>query len=253
MQRSAWLALLLLLVSASSAVACLNDRETAVVEREFRSRYESPANPGAAGEIPQGNEHLSNLPIRDEWNIPIAVLGFLGFVFSIVAVIYTTPQVAPPSSRALVRRQRAIALCVVAIPTGCLLYGGLLVRGYIKLGGLRTQSITRPAAYELPKIPGGTSFRMAMLHDVLLERYLRHGQAWYEERNKESHAAIDEERAKPGPTTRMLDAMDDLAVGLENLHESDEAAAVMEDKLTLLPAEVVKQPIAPAPDLRCRS
>lgn len=121
-----------------------------------------------------------------------------------------------------------------------LAFGGFLIGFILTLNGafklpLRTQTVYYPAAYELPKMPGGTSLRLAMLHDVLLERYLRHGTTWYEKRNAQSRAIIDAEKATTPPSTKLLDAMDDLAVGLENLHHSDEAAAVMQDKLALLP------------------
>jgi hypothetical protein len=92
-----------------------------------------------------------------------------------------------------------------------------------------------PAAYLVPKIPGGTALRMAMVHDVLHERYLRHGTAWYMERNAEARKIMEIEGATTRPSERYLDAMDDLAVGLERVGQFDEGIAVMRNKLSLLP------------------
>jgi len=239
MKRSIWLAALLVLLSVSGALACLNDRETVVVEREFRSRYESASRPGAAESGATVAQGRPGLPTRSEWNVSGMALMLAGFVMIAAAMRFMRRK--KPD-----RVRYAIGLGIVAVPLGALLFSSFLGEG-MKNGGLRTTVVTRPLAYELPAIPGGTSIRMAMLHDVLMERYLRHGQAWYEKRNQESRAAIDEERPKPGHTTRMLDSMDDLAVGLENLHRSDETAAVMRDKLILLPNLDIKSPPAPAP------
>jgi len=52
----------------------------------------------------------------------------------------------------------------------------------------RTQMVTAP--YRLSKIPCGTALRMAMVHDVLHERYLRHGTAWYTQRNIDARKII---------------------------------------------------------------
>ncbi len=240
MRRSIWLAVFFALLSVSGALACLNDRETVVVEREFRSRYESASNPGAAESGAAAAQGRPDLPTRSEWNV-------YGMALTLAGVVLIVGDVKFMRRKRPDRLRYAIGLGIAAVPFGAFIYSALLTNGDVRNGGLRTEVITYPAAYELPEIPGGTSFRMAMLHDVLMERYLRHGQAWYEKRNQESRAAIDEERPKPGPTTRMLDSMDDLAVGLENLHKSGEAAAVMRDKLILLPHIDIKPPAAPAP------
>jgi hypothetical protein len=111
--------------------------------------------------------------------------------------------------------------------------------------------VTFPAPYQLPKYPGGTSLRLAMLHDVLLDRYLRHGAAWYERRTADARAVIASRPPRPatGPAfdDALLSAMDDLAVGLEHLHRSDEAIAVMKAKLALLPSIAVERPTPPGP------
>ena len=53
--------------TAASAPACLNDRETDALERQFRSRYQSPANPGSdPGSA--SDPDISQLPTHSEWN-----------------------------------------------------------------------------------------------------------------------------------------------------------------------------------------
>src|SRR4051794_17418465 len=41
-----------------------------------------------------------------------------------------------------------------------------------------------PLPHHVPKDPGGVPFRFAMAHDVIHERFPRHGPAYYEERNR---------------------------------------------------------------------
>jgi len=95
-----------------------------------------------------------------------------------------------------------------------------------------------------------------MVHDVLLGRYLHHGEAWYREQVRRANAItstfapaseITETRSSPPsalPPSTVLDAMDDLGVALENLHDYDQAIAVMRKKLSLLPRRQV-DPAAP--------
>jgi hypothetical protein len=90
-------------------------------------------------------------------------------------------------------------------------------------------------AYWWPKVPGGTALRLAMVHDVLHERYLRHGSAWYEQRARLARAVIAKgEPSEVGPSIPVLDAMDDLAVALIMLHHEADAIGVMRDKMKLL-------------------
>ena len=41
-----------------------------------------------------------------------------------------------------------------------------------------------PLPHHVPKYPGGVSFRFAMAHDVIHERFSRHGPAYYRERDR---------------------------------------------------------------------
>jgi len=109
--------------------------------------------------------------------------------------------------------------------------------GYV-VGGVRT-SIYRiadfpflseriPLPHHVPEHRGGASFRFAMAHDVLLERYPKHGQAFYRERNRLDLAKL---AALPAEHPSRFEAIDDLGVGLERLGKSAEAAALLRDKL----------------------
>ena len=95
---------------------------------------------------------------------------------------------------------------------------------------LGPRSRLEPAAYCVSKIPGGTSLRLAMVHDVLNERYLRHGNAWYARRNADARQIMADEPPAPStvPSEKYLSAMDDLAVGLEQIGQYDEAIALMQ-------------------------
>ncbi len=113
---------------------------------------------------------------------------------------------------------------------------------------LRPRRELRPMPYQVPMIPGGTSLRMAMVHDILHERYLVHGEAWQRERVRAAEELLrgypSDSRATP--PTAVLDAMDDLAVALIHLHEEARAAEVMRSKLAVLPEPAAEGKTAPA-------
>src|SRR5262249_52897388 len=92
-----------------------------------------------------------------------------------------------------------------------------------------------PYPHHVPKQPDGVSLRFAMVNDVLHERFPRHGQAYYQDRNRRVRRALAElkERDEAGnrPPERYFDLLDDLAVGLEFAGEHDEAIRVIRDKL----------------------
>jgi hypothetical protein len=94
-----------------------------------------------------------------------------------------------------------------------------------------------PLPYRVAKIPGGTALRLAMVHDVLHERYLTHGAAWYAQRNKLAQQIMDRATKNPAtqPSEEYLSAMDDLAVGLQRTGRIEPAIALMRRKLSLLP------------------
>lgn len=85
-----------------------------------------------------------------------------------------------------------------------------------------------PLPHHVPQYQGGLSLRFAMVHDVIHERFPKHGAAHYRERNRrtsEQLAAL----APDDPAAFPLN--DDLAAELERLGRSEAAAVVMRAKL----------------------
>jgi hypothetical protein len=75
----------------------------------------------------------------------------------------------------------------------------------------------------------GVSLRFAMVHDVIHERFPRHGTAYYQERNRRTRAALTSPETRPSPQD--FERIDNLAVGLEMVGEHDAAIQLMRDKL----------------------
>ena len=92
---------------------------------------------------------------------------------------------------------------------------------------------TCPLPYHIPKYPGVASLRFAMVHDVVTERYARHGPAYYEERNRLTRRALAEEQERMGnvPSPKFFELTDDLAAGLDYLGRHAESIPLMRDKL----------------------
>lgn len=85
-----------------------------------------------------------------------------------------------------------------------------------------------PLPHHVPKDLGGLSFRFAMAHDVVHERFPRHGPAHYKERERLTRERLS---SLPPDDPARFPLADDLAAGMERLGRSDEAVAVMRDKL----------------------
>jgi hypothetical protein len=92
-----------------------------------------------------------------------------------------------------------------------------------------------PLPHQIAKYPGGISLRFAMVHDVLHERFPKHGDAYYRARNDSARRQLDTLLSTPPGTTRPTDQawrlMDDLAVSHVHLGEYDRATEIMRDKL----------------------
>ncbi|MDF1661975.1 MAG: hypothetical protein P1V97_09395 [Planctomycetota bacterium] len=100
------------------------------------------------------------------------------------------------------------------------------------------EPVTHPAPHTLALVKGQTSLRLAMVHDVLHERYLVHSEAYWGARLKIAKATLDSANALKGaPSKDVLDAFDVCGVSLDKLHRSQEAVAVMRQKLALLKRE----------------
>lgn len=97
------------------------------------------------------------------------------------------------------------------------------------------QARAYPLPHHIPKYEGGVSLRFAMVHDVIHERFARHGKAYYTERNRRARLAIAEERRKQGsagrPSPDYFAWCDDLGAGLDYLGEHDEAVRMLRAKL----------------------
>jgi hypothetical protein len=96
------------------------------------------------------------------------------------------------------------------------------------------QAIVYPLPHLIPKYPGGVALRLAMVQDVIHERFPKHGQAYYMQRNRE----VREELTKlekmswdSRPADRYFALLDDLGSGLDHLGEDDEAVRVLREKL----------------------
>ncbi|HEX3150771.1 MAG TPA: hypothetical protein VHR66_22020 [Gemmataceae bacterium] len=76
--------------------------------------------------------------------------------------------------------------------------------------------------------PDATPFRFAMVHDVIHERYPRHGAAFYQERERLARERLAV--VHPDSVTAFA-AIDDIAVGLDRQGQTDEAIKLMRDKL----------------------
>src|SRR4051794_4184711 len=93
-----------------------------------------------------------------------------------------------------------------------------------------------PLPHQGPKYAGGVSLRFAMVHDVIHERYPKHGADYYRERSRAARQQIERLKASPTATTRPIDSpewglLDDIAVGHVHLGEFDAAIGLLRDKL----------------------
>jgi tetratricopeptide (TPR) repeat protein len=120
-----------------------------------------------------------------------------------------------------------------------LLFGVLgLVLGLAGATPIPSTPLSYPKPHQVPLIPGGTSLRLAMVHDVLHQRFPKHGDAWQEDlvRRTEARLAALEAQVADGakPTLEALRDFDDQGAALDRLHRSDDAVRVLERKREIL-------------------
>ena len=89
-------------------------------------------------------------------------------------------------------------------------------------------AISSPHPHHVPTRPGGISFRFVMAHDVIHERFPKHGVAYYEARNQQTRSQLDELEDDDRERWPLID---DLCVGLEKLGRTEEAIPLMRSKL----------------------
>ena len=97
---------------------------------------------------------------------------------------------------------------------GCL--GVLVVAGVVGfIGGAVLHGETGhavPLPHHNPPTAGGASFRFAMAHDILHERYPKHGPAFYTERNRLAYERL---KVIPPDSDEAFALTDDIAPGQE--------------------------------------
>ena len=84
-----------------------------------------------------------------------------------------------------------------------------------------------PMPHHVPTYKGGLSFRFAMAHDVIHERFARHGSDYYQRRNELTRAKLD--KLKPDAPARWP-LIDDLGAGLDRVGKPAEAVVVLREK-----------------------
>ncbi len=123
----------------------------------------------------------------------------------------------------------AALLAVVALLAfiGCC--SGLITGEKIRLPGQADPVIREfPLPHHVPKYKDGISLRFAMVQDVIHERFPRHGEAYYLERNRQARKTLAE---KGLHDDAYFGLCDDLGAGLDYLKQDDEAVRVLRDKL----------------------
>lgn len=123
--------------------------------------------------------------------------------------------------------------------SGCLLFplalltfmGGCVAGGFVGANralASKNNAVYAPLPHSVPPSPDATPFKFAMVHDVIHERYPRHGAAYYEERER---LAREKMRDFHPESETAFALTDDIAVGLDRRGRTDEAIAMMRDKL----------------------
>jgi hypothetical protein len=108
---------------------------------------------------------------------------------------------------------------------GC--YG--LVRTLIpSRADLAAEAERGPAPHHVPPQAGGIAFRFAMVHDVLHERFPKHGEAYHRERERRLRERL---ATTPPDVPAFDDDTDDLAIALARLNRREEAIQLLRAKL----------------------
>jgi hypothetical protein len=131
-------------------------------------------------------------------------------------------------------------LSSVAVVVVCTLLG---IAWGVALGGrghlsLEPTPAMIPAPHNVPKMAGGTALRMAMVHDVVHQRYFLHSAAYYNQRTTDCRKKlgskfenIAEAPDDLRPTLAEYALLEDLSVGLERTKQYPEAIAIQRKKL----------------------
>src|SRR5262245_54618959 len=85
--------------------------------------------------------------------------------------------------------------------------------GVSKSAGLPRLELV-PLPHHVPKSPAAASFRFAMAHDVIHERYPKHGPAFYRERERLARERLAQ---IPADSDEAFGLADDIGTGLDRL------------------------------------
>lgn len=212
-------------LSAGTLVACLNDSELVTREREFRSFY-SEAGPSQADFI--GEKSDSSEWSEAERIALLNLLWWLGLLLWFAAAglfIFA------------IKRCDRRKMFVLWLPGMLLFVYFSVFAGFVWSGRqyhilisnrvpFLAESIALP--HHVPSKQGGVSFRFAMVHDVLHERFFKHGPSWYAARNEDVKKQL-QLLADGDPNRWPL--IDDLAVGLDRLNQPSDAIPLLRNKL----------------------
>jgi hypothetical protein len=115
---------------------------------------------------------------------------------------------------------RRFELTLIAAAVGwCLGWvAGSIPMGYVLPSNYPFLSERVPLPHRVPQYAGGVSFRFAMAHDVIHERFATHGPAYYRERDRLAREKL-QNLAADDP--KALALADDVGVGLERLGRTD--------------------------------
>jgi hypothetical protein len=117
----------------------------------------------------------------------------------------------------------ALLAAALAFVPGCI--GGMMF----------SQTLPRPIEsvplpHHVPKSPSAASFRFAMAHDVIHERYPKHGPAFYRERERKARERL---KQIPPDSDEAFGLYDDIGVGLDRQGKPADAIPILRHKLEL--------------------
>lgn len=135
--------------------------------------------------------------------------------------------------------KRRVFATVLGAIFGFVFFIGMSIYSAIFGAAVVKHEVFSDAPHTLPLVKGQTSLRLAMVHDVLLDRHSVHSEAYWRARLEIAKKSLDDVGAlggelKGGPSEEVLNAFDVYGVCLDKLHRSKEAVAVMRRKLALL-------------------
>lgn len=88
-----------------------------------------------------------------------------------------------------------------------------------------------PAPWLVPKQAGGSALRMAMIHDVLHERFHVHGEAWFRHRHAKVERELATYDAQKPRDARYFALLDDLAVDHDRWGKAADGIPILRRKL----------------------